>query len=248
MNAGTEGVALSLVIPCYNESDRISLLYKGLESFAKEWKGTFDVVIVNDGSKDDTYTKLQEHSFYKANTDKITLVNQQNTGKGGALKNGVLHASNAFVLTLDADMATSPNEIINWLKAENGVLDTNTIYIGSREHHQSTIISETFKRKLAGNVFNIIVRVLTPLKVKDSQCGFKLYGKATAKKLFGALQTNGWAHDVEILTRAHYYGIRIKEMPITWQAIEGSKIQLIRDSIAMFKEILKVKSIIKNSK
>ena len=99
MNAGTEGVTLSLVIPCYNESERISLLYKGLESFAKEWKGTFDVVEVNDGSKDDTYTKLQEHSFYKANTDKITLVNQLNTGKGGALKNGVLHASNHFAVS-----------------------------------------------------------------------------------------------------------------------------------------------------
>ncbi len=248
MNVGKEGITLSLVIPCYNESDRVGLLYNGLELFAKEWKGIYEVVIVNDGSKDNTYTKLQQHSFYKANTDKITLVNQQNTGKGGALKNGVTHSTKDFVLTLDADMATQPTEILKWLALENNKLDTNTVYIGSREHRQSIIHSETFKRKLAGNVFNIIVRTLTPLRVVDSQCGFKLYSKKVAHKLFGALQTYGWAHDVEILTRAHHEGIRIKEMPITWQAIEGSKIQLVRDSIAMFKEILKVNSIIKNSK
>jgi Glycosyltransferases involved in cell wall biogenesis len=236
---------ISLVIPCYNESDRVELLYDGVGAFLAQWPAACEVVIVNDGSSDDTLQKLQQHTVYQQYQNIIKIIDQKNTGKGGALKKGVMNATCDWVLTLDADMAAQPTEVIRWMEAVNWAPDTNTVYIGSREHRQSHIINEKANRKLAGSVFNGIVRSLTPLKVDDSQCGFKLYSNAMGKKLFGALRTYGWAHDVEILYRAQLSGATVKEMPLVWQAIEGSKIRLLRDSMKMFWEILKIRFIVK---
>lgn len=236
---------ISLVIPCYNESDRVELLYDGVQAFLAVWPAKCEVIIVNDGSGDDTLRKLEQHPVYQQHKDIIRIVDQKNTGKGGALKKGVMNATCDWVLTLDADMAAQPTEVIKWMEALNWAPDENTVYIGSREHRQSHIINEKANRKLAGSVFNGIVRSLTPLRVDDSQCGFKLYSNAKAKSLFGALRTYGWAHDVEILYRAQLGGAMVKEMPLVWQAIEGSKIRLLQDSMKMFWEILKIRFIVK---
>ena len=235
---------LTLVIPCYNESARIGLMYGGIKSFIEKWKDTPEIIIVNDGSKDDTEKLLHDNEVYRQHKDIISIITQANTGKGGALRNGVLQAKGDYVLTLDADMATPPEELIKWLHMMHGHPVDNTIYIGSREH-QDSIIKKQGDRKLAGNIFNFIVRVLTPLKARDTQCGFKLYPAQVAKKIFSGLQTYGWAHDVEILYKAHLDKVRIVEMPLTWNAIEGSKISLVSDGLNMLKEIfvitLKVK-------
>jgi len=86
----------------------------------------------------------------------------------------------------------------------------------------------------------MIIRMLTPLKARDTQCGFKLYPAKLARKYFSELQTYGWAHDVELLYNAYLHGNEIKEMPITWTAIEGSKIRLFRDGYNMLMEVLKI--------
>lgn len=251
MNNTNAPIQLSLVIPCYNESDRIGLLYEGLRSFIEKWNnpayrtGRPEIIIINDGSKDNTETLLHEHEVYKQHKNIISIYSQANTGKGGALKNGVLRATGKYILTLDADMATPPEELIKWLDLMHGKPAPNTIYIGSREHKDS-IIKKQGDRKLAGNIFNFIVRLLTPLKAKDTQCGFKLYPADVAKELFSGLQTYGWAHDVELLYKAYLDKVKIVEMPLAWNAIEGSKINLVSDGFNMLKEIIiivaKVKS------
>ena len=235
MNNTNAPIRLSLVIPCYNESDRIGLLYEGLRPFIEKW-GASEIIIVNDGSKDNTEILLHEHPVYKQHKDIISIYSQANTGKGGALRNGVLRATGDYILTLDADMATPPEELIKWLALMGGKPAPNTIYIGSREHKDS-MIKKQGDRKLAGNIFNYIVRMLTPLKVKDTQCGFKLYPAGVAKELFEGLQTYGWAHDVELLYRAYLDKVNIVEMPLAWNAIEGSKISLVSDGFNMLKEI-----------
>jgi len=242
MNDTNVPVSLSLVIPCYNEADRVGLLYGGLESFIGRWKGPLEVVIVNDGSKDNTEQRLKEHPVYKSNSKIITIYTQANTGKGGALRNGVLKATGDHILTLDADMASPPDELIKWQQLVGGTFANDTIYIGSREHKDS-IITKQGDRKLAGNIFNFIVRAISPLKgIRDTQCGFKLYPAAEAKRLFGSLQTFGWAHDVELLYKAYLDKMKIVEMPLTWNAIEGSKIVLLRDGFNMLREILVIAS------
>ncbi len=242
MNDTNVPVSLTLVIPCYNESDRVGLLFAGLESFFAKWKESLQVVIINDGSKDNTEILLKEHPVYKRNSNIIAIHTQANTGKGGALRNGVLKATGRHILTLDADMASPPEELIKWQKLVGGTFADDTIYIGSREHRDS-VITKQGDRKLAGNIFNFIVRAISPLKgIRDTQCGFKLYPAAEAKRLFGTLQTFGWAHDVELLYKAHLDKMKIVEMPLTWNAIEGSKIVLLRDGFNMLKEILVIAS------
>jgi dolichyl-phosphate beta-glucosyltransferase len=237
MNDTNIPVRLTLVVPCYNESERVSLLYRGLDPFIAKWKNFLEIIIINDGSKDNTETLLHEHEVYKQHKDIISIYTQANTGKGGALRNGVLRAKGNCILTLDADMASPPMELIKWMDLLHGKLATDNIYIGSREHKDS-VITKQGDRKLAGNIFNYIVRILSPLKIKDTQCGFKLYPADEAKRIFETLQTYGWAHDVEILYKAHLDKVNIVEMPLTWDAIEGSKINLVRDGINMMMEIM----------
>ncbi|OJW83945.1 MAG: hypothetical protein BGO69_09445 [Bacteroidetes bacterium 46-16] len=239
MNDARPSIRLSLVVPCYNEAERIGLLYSGIEPFINMWKGELEIIIVNDGSKDDTFKLLHEHAVYQAHSNLITIISQENTGKGGALRNGVLHARGDYILTLDADMASPPSELVKWMEQMNWQPDEHTIYIGSREHKDS-VIKKQNNRKVAGNIFNLVVRLLIPLKVKDTQCGFKLYAAGVAKKYFGSLQTYGWAHDVEILYKAQLDKINIVEMPLQWNAIDGSKISLFKDGLNMFLETMRI--------
>lgn len=238
MNSRDQSIRLSLVIPCYNESERISLLYAALGSFMSEWQGPLEVIIINDGSRDNTLELLQQHPVYFSHTQNIKIYSQENTGKGGALKNGVLRATGDYILTLDADMATSPSDLFHWFDLLNWSPSLNTIYIGSREHSDSVIRKVTDDRKMAGNLFNMVIRMLIPIKARDTQCGFKLYPAVLAKKYFSSLRTFGWAHDVEILYNAHLHGNQIKEMPVIWTAIEGSKIRVLRDGFNMLIEVL----------
>lgn len=214
-------------------------MYKGIDDFVDQWPELPEIIIVNDGSKDDTYKLLKEHPVYEKRKALITILTQENTGKGGALRNGVLKARGDFVLTLDADMASPPSELIKWMGALNWKPDEHTIYIGSREHHES-IINKQGNRKVAGNIFNVAVRVLTPLKMRDTQCGFKLYPIKPAKKYFENLHTYGWAHDVELLYHAQLDGMKIVEMPLEWNAIEGSKISVLKDGVKMLLETLRI--------
>ena len=239
MNEAHPGIRLTLVIPCYNESERIGLMYAGIDSFIDIWKGVPEVIIVNDGSTDNTLQLLQEHPVYKAHRDKISILSQENTGKGGALRNGVMKATGNLILTLDADMASPPAELVKWMDSLDWQADEHTIYIGSREHEDS-IIKKQGNRKVAGNVFNLVVRTLTPLKMKDTQCGFKLYPAALAKKYFDKLKTYGWAHDVEILYKAKLDKMKIVEMPLEWNAVEGSKIRVFRDGMKMLMETMSI--------
>ena len=222
---------VSLVIPCYNEAHRVQALLEGLEQFARQWRGDFEIIIANDGSKDETVSVIEASALYKELSvqNKFRVVSlPKNGGKGFALQAGVAAATKENVLTCDADLSTHPLEASSFATA----LKANRIVIASREHKQSQI-TEKQSRKLTGRIFNFFVRFLTPLTQHDTQCGFKLYPNAVAKKLFGALQNGGWSHDVEILYRAKLAGYDIKEMPVKWETRDGSKINVFSDAFKM---------------
>jgi len=231
---------VSLVIPCYNESDRIPGMIDALKRFEAKWKADYEVVVVNDGSTDNTLEVLKvklQTSLTKAKRLEFIDV-QPNKGKGNALKEGVAAANGDYILTLDADMATAPTDLNRWLKKLPGkTFHNNEILIGSREHEQSKVDGNPL-RKIMGIVFNLIIQLFTPLNNRDTQCGFKLYPSAIGKELFAALRFTGWAHDVEILYRAHQKGIPITSMPITWKHMEGTKIKVVKDSIMMAGQVL----------
>ncbi|MEI7801439.1 MAG: glycosyltransferase, partial [Bacteroidota bacterium] len=229
---------ISLVIPCYNESARVNQMIEGLRDFIRNWKREFEIIVVDDGSKDNTSDLIEQSDLYKELSvqGKFKLIKPgKNQGKGFALREGVLQATGTHVLTLDADMSTRPTELNNWISSHK--ISNNEILIGSRELKTSKV-TERKSRNFIGKIFNLCVRFFTPLKSKDTQCGFKLYPTDVAKNLFGKLSTSGWAHDVELMYCAHLSGIKITEMPLSWKAMDGSKISVGVDGIKMFLQVI----------
>ncbi len=235
--SGTDNFLLSLIIPCYNEASRIDLMMQGLSDFEVQWKGDYEVIIVDDGSKDDTATKVEAaiKEKYENLRSRIKIERMPvNGGKGSALKRGVELAKGNYILTLDADMSTKPTELINWERREKGLFSgADIIYIGSRKHDEGKV-EALQSRRIIGGVFNGIVQVLTSLQLKDTQCGFKLYPGNVAKILFGNMRTKGWSHDVEVLYQADSNDIKIVEMPINWVNQPESKVNVVVDSFKMF--------------
>ncbi len=238
---------ISLVIPCFNEAKRIDLLSHGLQKWKNNWPGKSEIIIVNDGSTDETLVAIRQNKTLQKIQKQIPLKiisYPDNRGKGYALKKGVEAAGGNFILTLDADMATPPIALFDWLKKTNDRFDQNTIYIGSRVDPDSQVMQDRL-RQAAGRIFNLFIRLLTPLKIRDTQNGFKLYPKKIADDLFVPLQTMGWAHDVEILYRATLQNIHIVPLPLISETIPGTKINVLKDSLMMFIQVLKIRKILR---
>ncbi len=228
--------SLSLIIPCYNESKRIKKLLSTLQSFDKRWEQALEIILVDDGSNDDSAEKIKA-SFPNAfgNQTAFHFIElQQNQGKGAALKAGVEKSTGDFVLTIDADMAAEPGELLQWLsQLPDKTFNENEILIGSREHERSSVKGDLLRR-IAGLIYNFIIQLFTNVNLTDTQCGFKLYPAAIAKRLFSGLKSKGWAHDIELLNQAKFEDIPVKSMPVKWTHQADSKISLFSDSISMF--------------
>ena len=215
-------------------TNRIQNLTNALKAFDNKWYNEYEVIIVDDGSDDNTAEAVNNaigESLQKATVNIIKL--EKNIGKGGALQAGVEAATGDFILTLDADMAAQPTILKNWLqRLPNHKFDKNQILIGSREHEDSQVQAKS-DRKTLGRVFNALTQLTTSLNFKDTQCGFKLYPATIAKALFANLRSKGWSHDVEILYKAKLQGIDIQSMPVKWQHIDGEKINVGSDGMKM---------------
>ena len=224
---------ISLVIPCYNEASRVNLLVNGLKKFDANWSKNYEIIIVDDGSSDNTVELLESKLVGLTNASNVEIIAlEKNKGKGNALKAGVEKATGDFVLTLDADMATSPLELKNWLKKlGSNSFDKNEILIASREHADSKVDGRG--RRVVGLMFNAVTQIMTSLTAKDTQCGFKLYPIDIAKRLFSNMKVKGWAHDVELLYKAELGGTKVTTMPVTWKHVDDSKINVLQDGISM---------------
>ncbi|MBA2422214.1 MAG: glycosyltransferase [Chitinophagales bacterium] len=235
-----ESGKLSLVIPCYNEEKRIPQMISSLQEFTKKSVVDYEIIVVDDGSTDRSVSLIESNEFLQnlKASGKFRLIHlPENKGKGFALKAGVDGASGSHILTLDADMSSRPSQIEKWLSINNNRFPEGEIWIASREHPESKI-TEQPSRRLTGRLFNLCVRLLTPLRHRDTQCGFKIYPAVIAKDLFSKQRSTGWAHDVELLYRARQNGILVRDLPVNWETQSGSKISALRDSLPMFLSVL----------
>jgi len=163
----------------------------------------------------------------------------KNKGKGYALKQGVIKAKYDWILTFDLDFSVQLDQILIW--ENKGLINkTKTIYFGSREHEDS-IVNTKYYRKFIGIIFRNIINIILRIKIKDTQCGFKLYQKSIAKKIFKKILISGYEHDLEIVLLAKKFVIPIIELPVSWTHKDLSKINVLVDSFEMFKGILKLK-------
>ncbi len=232
---------VSLVIPLYNESARFYRLQEALREFETLWPKPFQVILVNDGSTDGTPQLLENTAEAQHPGMEVRVVHlPSNMGKGYALKKGVMVADRSFVLTLDADMATRPIELMTWQRIDHSVGQAvDQVVIGSRRHPDSKVKAR-FSRRILGAFFNAMVRSFTSLSVRDTQCGFKLYPRELADGIFSKLTEMGWAHDIEILLRCRYMGVAIKVLPVTWEHVGSGKINVFRDGIKMVRALYRV--------
>ena len=167
------------------------------------------------------------------------LRNGVNRGKGYSLKHGVLLATGTYVLLSDADFSTPIAELPVLL--EPVAASECDIAIGSRGLAASRVEQrQPIWRQTMGRIFNRIVRLLTRLPYRDTQCGFKLMRREAAAPLFRAARVERFAYDVEILMLARKAGLEVREIPVVWRDAPGSKVHAVRDSLAMLRDVVLV--------
>ncbi len=222
--------SLSVVIPAYNESQRIKSTVDIILKYLKNWKIKFEIIVVDDGSIDNTVDEVK-----KINKKNIRLIkNVRNYGKGYSEKNGILNSRYEYVLFSDADLSTP----IDMLDRFEKYIDNYDIVIGSRALSGSDIkIKQPFYREFMGKIFNKFVRLFTVRGINDTQCGFKLFKGNIAKKIFERATLDGFGFDVEILYIAKLNGIKIIEVPVIWRNSKLSKVRPIKDAVRMFKDL-----------
>lgn len=232
---------LSIIVPAYNEEARIGATLVRMGSFIEEQGLDAEILVVDDGSRDQTCAVVRNEG---ARNPRIRLIAQsKNQGKGAAVKAGMLEASGELLLFSDADLSTPIEDVLLLIDQING---ETPIAIGSRGLKESNLEKrQPFYREMMGRTFNRIVRTVLGIKIRDTQCGFKLFRRKEGLALFGAQRTQGFAFDVEILFRARLADYGVAEVPVTWRNDERSTVHPIRDAARMFGEVLTIRKMVK---
>jgi dolichyl-phosphate beta-glucosyltransferase len=222
---------LSLVIPAYNEADRLAVGFSRLEPFlATLDPESFEVIFVDDGSSDNTMHRANEVYGHLENT---RFVQQPaNLGKGAALRLGIGLAQGASVITVDADMAIDPMQLPLFTTS----LRDSALVPGSRAI-QGHINYDSAVRTLSGRAFNFFVRHYTKTTLRDTQCGCKGFQLGPARLLALLALIDGFAFDVEIIYLASRLGLSIRPLLVTWQDVSGSSVRPGRDALLMYRDI-----------
>jgi glycosyltransferase involved in cell wall biosynthesis len=234
--AGRTKPTVSIVIPAFNEAARIGESIRSIETFLETFSFDADVIVVDDGSTDETSRIVHQLQFPRLRL----ITNRVNHGKGYAVKCGVLEATGDYVLFSDADLS-APIEELEKLMPVALEKDADVV-VGSRgmdrryiQKHQSPM------REFGGIVFNFAVRLMLGLRIYDTQCGFKLFKRATVTSVFRKQTIDGFGFDPELLFLASQSGLKIIEVPVRWSHAEGSKVRFSRDAVRMLCDIARVR-------
>ena len=228
---------LSIVIPCYNEEERLPRTIEQIERYLEAKDLSYELILVDDGSTDGT--RLVMDAAAERNRFVRLEALPRNRGKGRALAEGVAVARGAQILVTDADLST-PIEELEKLRAE---LDKGAgAAIASRALRASRVeVSQPIYRVLMGKAFNLLVQAVLLPGIWDTQCGFKLFRADVAHEAFAGLTTDGFGYDPEVLYRAKKRGVRIAEVPVVWRNSAPTKVSPIKSSLDMFKHVVRVR-------
>ncbi len=226
-------VDLSVVIPAYNEGRRLEATLRRIVGFLEDREGTFEVIVVDDGSADRTAEVAEE---FEGPVYLLRLA--RNRGKGAALRHGVVASSGIAVLLTDADLST-PIEEVEKLAP---YLGSSELVLGSRAVAGADIQERQSRhRELLGKTFNLFIRCLGIGPIRDTQCGFKLLRGEVARELFPKLRIDRFAYDVELVFEARRQGYRIAEVGVEWSDAPFSRVRPFRDGFQMVGDVLKMR-------
>lgn len=224
---------ISVVVPAFNESRRLKATLESIVSYLSARGGEFEVLVVDDGSDDDTAALAEGF----ASRGVRVLRHAGNRGKGAALRTGVAVSRGEWVLLCDADLAT-PIEELQALRAR---ADEADVIAGSRAVSDADIVRrQPFYREAMGRLFNLWLRLLGLTDLGDTQCGFKLLRGDVARRLFERLTIERFAWDVELLQLARAEGLRVVEVGVVWRHEPESKVHALRDSWRMLLDSLRL--------
>jgi dolichyl-phosphate beta-glucosyltransferase len=227
----------SIVIPAYNESERLRATLDRVVAYVAEKKWDAEVVVVNDGSRDNTRDIILE---YAARHGCVRLLdNPGNRGKGYSVRHGMLEARGELLLFSDADLASPIEEAERLFAVLRGGVD---VAVGSRWLDPSLqTVRQPFYRRVLGRVYNLLLRVLLGLNYKDTQCGFKAFTRAAAQAVFPRQIIERWGFDPEILYLVRHLGLKTQEVAVHWAHRENTKLHPFRDGVRMFGELLRIR-------
>jgi dolichyl-phosphate beta-glucosyltransferase len=220
---------LSVVIPTYNEAERILPTLGAMAVTLCGFNAPWELIVSDDGSKDGTCELIETLGW--AN---LRVLRHPNTGKGGAVRRGVLAARGELILFADADNSTPIEELPRLVTELDFGAD---IAIGSRAAAGAREENKSRLRRAASDGLRGLVRLVTGLKTQDTQCGFKLFKRDVAQDLFARQRLNGFAFDLEILYLARKCGYGVAEVPVRWFDAPGSKIVALRDGLRFLSDL-----------
>jgi dolichyl-phosphate beta-glucosyltransferase len=230
---------ITIVIPAYNEEARLERTVRDGVAYFRATGRPFEVIVVDDGSRDETSGLARTLGDELPEVRLIRLA--ANHGKGYAVRTGVVNARGQLVLFADADGATPWAE---FGRLEAALAAGADIAVGSRALHAAGVrVKAKVYRRVIGRVFHSLVELLTVRNVKDTQCGFKLFRAPVAHDLFSRMRMNGFSFDVELLVMAGRRGNQVAEVPVNWEHMPGSKVNLTVDSLRMAVDLFRIRGL-----
>ena len=229
-----EPIFLSIIVPAYNESKRIHNLDDILRYLGK-LKESWELIVVNDGSQDDTLQKLE--SFKRKSNFKV-ISYATNRGKGYAVKAGMLAASGKFRLFCDIDLSTPIEEIRKF----KPFLEKADVVIGTRKlKGAKVILHQSFLREYLGKGFTLLSQLILNTWVSDFTCGFKCFSGPASEKIFNKTRIFRWGFDSEVLFLAKKYKLMTIEVPVIWKNDPQTRVRFPRDLINSFGELIAIR-------
>lgn len=221
---------ISIIIPCYNLENVVKTTVKNILENLEKFSDSFEILIVNDGSTDNTLEVIQD---IKNNHECIHVITySQNKGKGYAVKTGILQSIGSSIVFIDGDLDITSDAIQNYIEELNNF----DLVIGSKSLQNSEIEIRQ-SRKILSDIFSSIVKFLTGLKIQDTQVGFKVGNGENLRKIFKIMNIDGFAFDVELLVIATKFNLRIKEMPVKLKIMKSFR---FNSAVQMFYDVLKI--------
>jgi len=235
-------IYLSVVIPAYNEEERIADSLYTVKDYLAEQDYRSEIIVVDDGSSDWTTEVVRTIDIYgkeiKEQDVGTIMENVKNVGKGFSVARGMLKANGKFILFSDADLSTPIEEVEKFFEFLEGDYD---VVIGSRRLKESEVEKKPFYRNIMTLVFNSVVGLFAIRGIKDTQCGFKAFRREPGQRIAMLQKLYGFSFDVEQLYIAKKLGYKIKEVPVKWTHAEGSKVNPVKDAFRMLTDVMKIR-------